>query len=147
MRNDHDLFNRLQPGGAALEETCQAPLSERAVRGLELFNRGEYFEAHETLEAAWKADQTIGRELYRAVLQVAVAYLQIERCNYNGAVKMFLRLRKWIEPFPDECRGIDLASLRADVHQVYAQLRQLGRERIAEFDRSLFRPVRYREKP
>lgn len=130
----------------ALEETCQAPLSDLAYHGLELFNRGEYFEAHEALEMAWKADSTPGRELYRAILQVAVAYLQIERGNYNGAVKMFLRLRKWIEPFPDECRGIDLASLRADVRQAHTHLRQLGRERIADFDRSLFRPVHYREK-
>jgi hypothetical protein len=48
-------------------------------------------------------------EVYRAVLQVAVAYFQIERGNYNGAAKMFLRLRQWIDPLPDYCRGIDIA--------------------------------------
>jgi predicted metal-dependent hydrolase len=122
---------------------CQEPLSPAAVRGLELFNEGDYYEAHEVLEDAWNEDQGPGRDLYRAILQVAVAYLQIERGNYAGAVKMFLRSRQWFEPLPDVCRGIDLARLRADAAAVHEALIQLGPERIAEFDRTLFAPVRY----
>ncbi len=128
---------------AALEETCQAPLSELALKGLELFNRGDYFEAHEALEEAWNEDQSPGRELYRAILQIAVAYLQIERGNYDGAMKMFLRVRQWIDPLPDICRGVDVARLRHDARLVRQQLITLGRERIGEFDRALFKPVHY----
>jgi hypothetical protein len=131
------------PDYPALESACQQPLSGKAFRGLEEFNRGEYFQAHETLEEAWNEDQTPGRELYRAILQVAVAYLQIERGNYNGAMKMFLRLRQWITPFPDVCRGVDVARLNADAQRVYDQLIALGAERIADFNRGLFQPVHY----
>lgn len=127
----------------ALEEACYQPLSEVAVRGLEEFNHGEYFEAHETLETAWNADDTPGRELYRAILQVAVAYLQIERSNYRGAMKMFLRLRQWIDPLPDFCRGVNVEQLRADAGKVQEALLKLGEEHIGEFDRSLFKPVLY----
>jgi hypothetical protein len=127
----------------ALQDTCRRSLSPLAVHGLELFNRGEYFEAHEALEEAWNEDDTPGRELYRAVLQVAVAYLQIERGNYNGALKMFLRLRQWIDPLPDTCRGVDVGRLRSDAHRVYEALLALGRQGIADFDRSLFQPVVY----
>jgi predicted metal-dependent hydrolase len=132
------------PDLEALRQACAGALSARALEGLELFNHGEYFEAHELLETAWNEDPSAGRELYRAILQVAVAYLQIERGNYNGAVKMFLRVRQWIEPLPDECRGVDVARLRQDAANVRRRLTELGRERIAEFDRSLFRPVIYR---
>lgn len=128
---------------AALQHTCRQPLSPQALHGLELFNHGEYFEAHEALEAAWNEDDTPGRELYRAILQVAVAYLQIERGNYNGAIKMFLRLRQWIDPLPETCRGVDVSRLRSDARSAYEALLALGRSRIAEFDRSLFQPVRY----
>ncbi len=127
----------------ALEEACHMPLSEIAFRGLEEFNLGEYFEAHETLETAWNADDTAGRELYRAILQVAVAYLQIERGNYRGAMKMFLRLRQWIDPLPELCRGVNIEQLRADAWQVQEALSKLGAERISEFDRSLLKPVLY----
>jgi predicted metal-dependent hydrolase len=126
-----------------LERTCSLALSDLAVQGIELFNRGEFFEAHEALEEAWNEDSTPGRELYRAILQVAVAYLQIERGNYPGALKMFLRLRQWIEPLPERCRGVDIASLRRDAEAVRQRLVELGADRIQEFDRGLFRPVLY----
>lgn len=128
---------------AALAEDCLAALSAQALHGLELFNLGEFFEAHEWLEEAWKADPGPARELYRAILQTAVAYLQIERLNFNGAVKMFLRLRQWIDPLPQQCRGVDVATLRQDSAACYAQLLKLGPDQIQEFDHSLFKPVIY----
>jgi CheY-like chemotaxis protein len=131
---------------SGLAQACQEPLSELALRGLEEFNRGEYFEAHELLELAWNEDQSPARELYRAILQVGVAYLQIERGNYNGALKMFLRLRQWIDPLPPVCRGIDVAGLRQDARQVHQALLNLGPQEIGSFDRSLFKPVRYQQK-
>ena len=131
------------PDYQAIESACSEQLSPTAIHGLELFNQGLFFEAHEVLEEAWNTDQTLGRELYRAVLQIAVAYLQIERGNYDGAVKMFLRVRQWIEPLPVRCRGIEVAEMKVDAQRVYDALLALGRERISEFDRTLFRPVTY----
>lgn len=128
---------------AALQTACQGALSELARRGLELFNHGEYFEAHELLELAWNEEPGPARELYRAILQAAVAYLQIERGNYNGAVKMFQRLRQWINPLPEECRGVAVGRLRQETETAYAHLLELGRERIQEFDRRLLKPVVY----
>jgi CheY-like chemotaxis protein len=128
---------------AVLEEACAQPLSELARRGLEEFNRGLFFEAHESLEAAWKEDVSAGRDLYQAILQVAVAYLQIERGNYHGAQKMFWRVRQWIDPLPDTCRGVDVARLRQDAERVRQALVASGAGRIGEFDRRLFKPVLY----
>lgn len=132
------------PAYADIQAACQEPLLEAARRGIELFNVGEYFEAHEYLEEAWKEDPSPGREFYRAVLQVAVAYLQIERGNYDGALKMFWRLRQWMDPLPDECRGVNVAKLREDARLVYQTLVESGQEQIMEFDRGLFKPVEYR---
>ena len=126
--------------------TCQDPLSVHAIQGLELFNQGEYFEAHELLEVAWKADPTPGRELYRAILQIGIAYLQIERRNYNSAIKMFLRVRQWISPIPEICRGVDVADLRMNAQLVYDALVALGPGGIAQFDKRLFRPIKFSAK-
>jgi len=131
------------PVSTKLAESCSQGLSQLALKGLQQFNRGEYFAAHETLEEAWNNDDTPGRELYRAILQVAVAYLQIERRNYRGAIKMFLRLRQWIDPLPDICRGVDIAQLRSDAERIYEALVQLGPERIDKFDTQLIHPVIY----
>ena len=131
------------PDYEALEQTCTLPLSQLALEGLELFNRGQYFAAHEALEEAWNQDETPGRELYRGILQIGVAYLQIERGNFNGAIKIFLRARQWLDPLPDVCRGVDIARFRRDAAQVYASLQSLGPERIDEFDRKLLKSVVY----
>jgi predicted metal-dependent hydrolase len=130
----------------ALLESCQKSLPEIAVRGLEAFNRGDYFEAHEHLEKVWMDDQGPGRELYQAVLQVAVAYYQILRGNYKGAAKLFLRMRQWIDPLPDVCRGVDIGKLRAEAQLVHQKLLELGPNRIKELDLSMLRPVSYRLK-
>ena len=122
---------------------CQGPLPAQVVEGLELFNQGEYFEAHEVLEAAWRAEPGPIRELYRGILQIAVAYLHIQRRNYPGAVKMFVRSRTWLGPFPDHCRGIDLAAFRLDYLRVEETLHRLGPEGVASLDRGLLKPIQF----
>jgi CheY-like chemotaxis protein len=133
------------PDAGAIEGACREPLSELAREGIALFNRGEYFEAHEVLEDAWNADESAAKELYRAILQVAVAYLQIERRNFRGAAKMFLRVRQWIDPLPETCRGVDVSDLRANAFQVEELLLRLGESGIGEIDSASFRPVRILE--
>ncbi len=121
-----------QPDWEALASECQKQLHPRAIRGLEHFNAGEYFEAHEELEAAWNADPTPARALYQGVLQVAVAFLQIERNNPDGAKKIFLRSRQWLSPLPDTCRGVDVRQLRLDAAEVERVLKVEGVEAARE---------------
>jgi hypothetical protein len=135
----------VRPDETAIAEACEEPLSELAREGIALFNAGEYFESHERLEDAWNEDATAGKELYRAILQIAVAYLQIERRNYRGAVKMFLRVRQWIDPLPDRCRGVDVAELRANALKIEAKLLAVGEGGIEELVTRSFRPVRILE--
>lgn len=129
---------------AALADDCRGQVSALALKGIELFNRRQYFEAHEELELAWGEETGPVRELYRGILQVAVAYLQIERGNYNGAYKMFLRLRQWLDPLPDECRGVNVALLRSQALAARAELEALGPDGIERFDQSLLKPVEVR---
>lgn len=129
------------PNYDALTAACKQALPERAIEGLELFNRGEYYECHHALEDAWNDDESAGRNLYKGILQVAVGYLQIQRGNYNGGVKLLLRMRQWLDPLPEVCRGIAVGQLRDDATAVLEALKELGPERVAEFDQSLFKPV------
>ena len=121
---------------------CAEELAPLALKGIALANAGDYYEAHEALEHAWMDDRGPGRDLYRSILQVAVAYLQIQRENYNGAVKMLLRVRQWLAQLPDICRTVDVASLKQDVERVHKALAALGPDHLEEFDWSLARPIR-----
>lgn len=133
------------PDTSALTDTCQQPLPDLVVSGIEMFNQGHYYKCHDDLEAAWMADKTPGRNLYRGILQVAIAYYQIERGNYRGAVKMLLRVHQWLDPLPDICRRVNVADLRQNARSVQDALQTLGPDNIADFDKSLFKPVQYAE--
>jgi len=124
---------------------CQGKLPPHAKEGLRLFNAGEYFEAHEALELAWREETGQVRRLYQGILETAVTYLRIQRGNYVGAVKVYDRSRKWLRDWPDVCCGVNVSQLRADLDRVMAEVQRLGPERIAEFDQSLLKPVLWDE--
>lgn len=134
---------RLFRHAAQLADQCEQAPSALVLKGLHEFNTHEFYECHETLEAAWKAENGPVRDLYRVILQVGLAYYQIERGNYHGASKMFLRTLQWFGTLPDQCQGIDVAQLRADASAARAHLESLGAEHIATFDRALLKPLIY----
>ncbi len=127
-------------------ENCSGALHPKAIEGLRLFNAGEFFEAHEELETAWREETGEIRDLYRGILQVAVTYLHITRGNYDGAVKVYGRSLKWTRDWGDVCRGINVKKFREDAETVMKEVERLGRERIAAFDLSLFQPIQWNEK-
>ena len=126
-----------------MSDLCNGPLHPRALDGIKLFNRREFFEAHEALEDAWRTTDTPLRELYRGILQISVVYLHITRGNYAGALKVYHRSKKWLVDWPDTCRGIDVGELRRDLDTVIAKVRELGQNGQAQFDRSVLKAINY----
>jgi uncharacterized protein len=124
-------------------DPCDAPLHPQAAEGLRLFNAGEYFEAHEALEEAWKDEEGEIRNLYRGILQIAVVYLHITRGNYNGAVKVHARSQRWLRGWATICRGIRVGELRENAEAVIKEVMRLGTDKIPEFDLLLLKPVRW----
>lgn len=118
-------------------------LSSLAREGLAEFNRRDYFEQHEYLEEAWMAEERPIRDLYQGILQVGVAFLQIERNNWRGALKMFRRGLPKLRALPPVCQGIALAPFREAAEQIHAEVTALGPERLGEFDQSRFPQIRY----
>lgn len=122
---------------------CGQPLPALAAEGARAFNRGEFYRQHDLFEAQWVETAGPVRDLYRAILQVGVAYYQIERGNFRGALKMLQRSVQWLHQLPDNCQGIDVERLRRDSYAVRAELQRLGPERLNEFDRGLFKKLRW----
>jgi predicted metal-dependent hydrolase len=124
-----------------LECECGEALPPLAVEGIEQFNAGNYYRQHDLFEAQWMKTESPVRDLYRAILQVGIAYYQIERGNHRGALKMLLRSVQWLLILPDVCQGVNVRQLREDSFRVRAELEAMNPEAIAQFDRSLLKPV------
>ncbi len=93
-------------------EGCGDPPSRAAVAGLLAFNQGRFFDQHEYLELAWNEEERPVRDVYQGILQVGVAFLQMERGNRRGALKMFRRGLPRLRGVADVCQGIDVAAVR-----------------------------------
>ena len=125
-----------------LDCECQEALPPLAIEGVRKFNAGEYYPQHDLFEEQWVKTTTPVRDLYRAILQVGVAYYQIERGNYRGALKMLQRSVQWLAILPDVCQGIDVVQLRKDSYRVRAELERLGEANFDQFDQSLLKKVK-----
>jgi predicted metal-dependent hydrolase len=130
---------------AELLRQAQLPLPEMAKHAIEQFNRREFWEQHETFEHVWKDEPGPVRQMYQGILQVGVAYLQIQRKNYIGARKLFQRAWQYLNVLPDVCQGVDIAQLKTDTQAALTELERLGPEGIVEFPDAMFKPVRYAE--
>lgn len=124
-----------------LDCECQEALPPLAAQGVEKFNTGEYYPQHDLFEEQWVNTTGPVRDLYRAILQVGVAYYQIERGNHRGALKMLLRSVQWLSILPDVCQTIDIRQLREDSYRVRVELERIESADISRFDRSLLKPL------
>ncbi len=128
-----------------LRSQCQEPLPPEAREGIAQLNAGHYYRQHDLFEALWMAEAGPVRDLYRAILQVGVAYYQVTRGNRSGAIKMLLRSLQWLAVLPECCQGVDVKRLREDSARVWAALEQA--DDLRDFDRALLQPVRLVEPP
>ena len=113
---------------------CREPAPALLLDGIEQFNRGEYFEQHETLELLWRAETRDVRRLYQGILQIGVAFLHLQRLNHHGVVYMLTRGSGYLAPFAPQCQRVDVgALLRAAAGALY-EVQRLGPDRLAEFD-------------
>ena len=129
--DEREHFESLK--AADLAEACAGELHPKAEEGIRLFDAKEYWHAHEALEEAWMAETGPARQLYKGILQAGVAYLQVQRGNFVGAMKMYRRSQVWLSPWPDVCRTIDVKQLKADLEMVIVEARRLGVEQIDGF--------------
>lgn len=120
---------------------CNRVLHFRAQAGIRLFNQGHYFEAHEELEAAWRAEPGAERNLYQGILQVGVGYYHASRGNPFGALKLFRHCRPLLELLPDTCMGINLARLRQDYKAIELFIKQAEIKPGTKLDPGMFKPI------
>jgi uncharacterized protein len=94
-----------------MENDCRKEPPMEFLEGIEQFNRGDYFECHETLEEIWMGEQGKIRDLYKGILQIGVAVYHAKRSNLKGAMRLVSSGMELLSPFAPECMGIDVAHL------------------------------------
>src|SRR5438270_3892491 len=124
--------------------SCNEPPPPQLLAGVEQFNRGEYFEQHETLELLWRAERRDVRRLYQGILQIGVAFHHLRRLNHHGTVYMLTRGSGYLAPFAPRCQSVDVEALLNDAATALREVDRLGPDRLDLFDWRLAPRVRLR---
>ncbi len=130
-----------EAGRGRRSERCAEPPPPGLLKGIAQFNRGEYWDQHETLEDLWIEEDDPVRHLYQGILQIGVAFHHWGRGNYRGADALLERGLAYLQPFRPACMGIDVERLVMDSAACHAELRRLGPRRMRRFDTSRFPSV------
>jgi uncharacterized protein len=84
-------------------------------RGVEQFNTGRFFDAHETWEEVWLRSPEPEKTFLQGIIQIAAAFHHFSRGNARGTQNLLRAGLARLARFPDAHRGIELATLRAQV--------------------------------
>jgi hypothetical protein len=82
------------------------------LRGIELFNTGQYFECHEAFEEIWRSTTPEPRDLFQGLIQVAVGLHHFHvRGNRLVAQRVLAKGRRRLARLLPANHGVDLQDL------------------------------------
>ncbi|MBI2805707.1 MAG: DUF309 domain-containing protein [Planctomycetes bacterium] len=83
-----------------------AQYDSRYLAGVVLFNRGDFFEAHEVWELIWM-EAGPDKKFYQALIQAAVALCHFCNGNGRGAIKLYRSSREYMGRYDARFLGLD----------------------------------------
>lgn len=96
----------------------------RYLAGVLLFNRTDYFEAHEAWEDLWSEAHGQERKFYQGLIQAAVGLCHFCNGNLNGAVKLYHSSRDYMAGCDSPFLGLDLADFWRQMEDCFRELLQ-----------------------
>src|SRR3712207_6339325 len=104
------------------------------LEGTRLFNAREFYACHETIEHEWHAEGRPIRRLYQGILQIGVGFYHALGGNHRGALLLLADGIAKTAGFVPRCLGLETGRLVAESQACLDRLRELGPERLGEFD-------------
>ena len=101
--------------------------------GIDLFNRGAFFECHEALEEIWTPERGPRRLFLQSIIHIAVAFYHVQRGNRIGAERQLRKGLKKMAGYLPECEGVYTEDLYRAAAEALEQIRR--GEEIGEFPR------------
>lgn len=82
-------------------------------RGIECFNRRQFFTCHELLEEIWLEEPPEEKPYYQGIIQVAAGFHHYLNHNLRGTASLVRAGAEKLRRFPPGYHGIDVAGLLA----------------------------------
>jgi uncharacterized protein len=85
------------------------------AEGLQCYNSGEFFLAHEHWEGVWLKCEQPEKTFLQALIQITAAFHHLQRENLTGAASLLRAALRRLDAFPASFGGIAVEDLRASV--------------------------------
>jgi hypothetical protein len=96
------------------------------LMGIEHFNDGRYFEAHEIWEEIWLRSSDEAKTFYQMLIQAAVGLLHFERGNYAGACGMYGNVIEKLAALPGVFMSLDVVDFERRFRDFFEPLKEAG---------------------
>jgi predicted metal-dependent hydrolase len=106
-----------------LDWNCRA-----LAEGLQCYESGEFFLAHEHWEVVWLKCEEPEKTFLQALIQITAAFHHLQRKNLRGTASLLRAALRRLDAFPAAFAGIAVEELRANVR---AWLLALEREDVS----------------
>jgi predicted metal-dependent hydrolase len=100
--------------------------------GLELSRDGQFFEAHEAFETAWRACADPERDFFQGLVHIVVSAYQLGRGRPVAAERQRIKALNRLAAYEPWHRGLDVATLRAALDRAEPDPRQYLVDRRAQ---------------
>src|SRR2546428_5078514 len=97
-------------------------MTDLLAEGINFFNNGRYFEAHETWEDLWRPTRGPLRLFYQGLVQAAVGLHHLGHGNLNGARAQLMKSLSKLEQYPERFCQMDNRKLVADLQRALEEL-------------------------
>jgi len=104
-------------------------------QGIELFNTGQFYACHDTLEALWMESAEPDKSFYQGILQISVALYHLGNGNLKGAIILLGEGSNRLARYPSIYSEIDVDEL---LEQSIALLKALQQQQLEQVDSSSF---------
>ena len=120
-------------------------IDPRFKKGLELFNKGEYFECHEVIEDLWLETDPSDpfRDLYKGVIQAAAAIYQFDRGILSGAIGLYKTSTQYLKSYKPKALGLDVNKLIIGMKACFKPLEGWDRKKKIVLQKKLIPKLDY----
>ena len=93
-------------------------MSELFQRGLDEYDKGDYFEAHEAWEDLWSDYNFPDRKFVQGLIQLSVSFVHLGNGNLTGAKNLLKKCQQKFDDYNGIHREINLSDLKSSIEAV-----------------------------
>ena len=112
-------------------------MNEQVELGIQEFNEGRYFEAHDVLEDFWHGYREPDRVLLQALIHTAVGFYHLENGNLKGCRSQLLKACTKMSSYLPEYWGLLLDPVHSSMKRHIEMIDEQGRTGVENLESSV----------